>query len=76
MPVHNSHVTTHTGNETKEDGDEGHLLLGRRELIVAGVRGVGQRRRGLLQLGGLVGLSLRTLEERHVCKEGIEVRRG
>lgn len=62
----NLHETTDTGNETEEDRNEGDLLVRGRELIVAGASSVGQRRRGLLQLGGLVGLTLPTLEERHV----------
>jgi len=61
------HETTDGGDKTKEDGDEGDLLVRARELIVARMSGVGQRRRGLLELGGLVGLPLRTLEEGHGC---------
>jgi len=60
------HETSDGGDKTEEDGDEGDLLVITRKLIVAGVSGVGEGRRGLLELGGLVGLPLRTLEEGHV----------
>jgi hypothetical protein len=60
------HETTNGGDETEEDSDKGDLLLGSREFIVAGVSSVGQRRRGLLELGSVVRIPLRTLEERHV----------
>ena len=64
----NIHETTHTGDQTKEDGNEGDLLAGARELVVAGMCGVGHGRRGLLELRSLAGLALGALEERHCCE--------